>query len=70
MTKISTKTFLIVTQRNVTPGEPETSLACGFGQIYSYFHTLLRIGTNNRHAKSETFSQNLSSRIPNPLNAE
>ena len=40
MTKISTKYLLIVTQRNVTPGEPETSLACGFGQIYSYFHTL------------------------------
>lgn len=31
MTKISTKTFSIVTQRNVTPGEPETSLAFGFG---------------------------------------
>ena len=40
MTKISTKTFLIVTQRNVTPGEPEISLACGLCQIYSYFHTL------------------------------
>ena len=31
MTKISTKTFSIVTQRKVTPGEPETSLAFGFG---------------------------------------